>query len=290
MVALAAPLAFVASGPLQWVGLALIVTTTVAALDEIQNLNVGVRLGLQVFAAVIVVLGVGLVRRVELPTGNLALGAASIPLTIVWIVAFINVYNFMDGVNGIASIQGVVGGTVLSVLLALHGDVAGASLAAAAAGAAAGFLPWNLRNAVFMGDIGSTGLGLVFAALTIRASSVGVGLVAAALPFAAFIFDVALTLVVRTAQGDSPLWKAHRQHLYQRLTRSGWSHFSVAVLWGFFAVLAGALGLVYEALAPPAQAFGLIALLLVLAAAAVRIYAFQRASTPTGKADPSGSD
>jgi UDP-N-acetylmuramyl pentapeptide phosphotransferase/UDP-N-acetylglucosamine-1-phosphate transferase len=140
MVALAAPLSFLASGPLQWVGLALIVITTVAALDEIRNLNVGVRLGLQVFVAVIVVLGVGLVRRVELPTGNLALGAASFPLTIVWIVAFINVYNFMDGVNGIASIQGVVGGTVLSVLLALHGDVAGASLAAAAAGAAAGFL------------------------------------------------------------------------------------------------------------------------------------------------------
>jgi len=143
-------------------------------------------------------------------------------LFIAWMV---NLYNFMDGSNGLAGFQGLFVSLVLAALFARSGDWAGATIALVLAGSCAGFLPWNLGRArVFMGDVGSLALGFIVAALLVY----GAGTAAFTLPVALmitalFLVDASLTLAVRILRGER-WYNAHRQHLYQRLIARGWTH------------------------------------------------------------------
>jgi UDP-N-acetylmuramyl pentapeptide phosphotransferase/UDP-N-acetylglucosamine-1-phosphate transferase len=103
-------------------------------------------------------------------------------------------------------------------------------LGLALAGAAAGFLPWNLPRArVFLGDVGSYGIGMVVAATSLTAVLDGIPLWMAAAPLAIYLTDTAWALAKRVRRGDS--WReAHRDHVYQRLIDVGWSHTAGAVL------------------------------------------------------------
>jgi Fuc2NAc and GlcNAc transferase len=137
----------------------------------------------------------------------------------------VNLYNFMDGSNGLAGFQGLFVSLVLAALFAGSGDWTGATIALVLAGSCAGFLPWNLGRArVFMGDVGSLALGFIVAALLVY----GAGTAAFTLPVAlmitaVFLVDASLTLAVRILRGER-WYNAHRQHLYQRLIARGWTH------------------------------------------------------------------
>lgn len=143
-----------------------------------------------------------------------------------------NLYNFMDGSNGMAGLQGVFAGCVLAWLFALAGDAPSMLLALLLAAACAGFLPWNLGHArVFMGDVGSLFLGFSIAALLLFGIGGGaMSLPAALLVMALFLADSSLTLASRVIRGER-WYNAHRQHLYQRLIAHGWSHGRVAALY-----------------------------------------------------------
>src|ERR1051326_3449597 len=195
-----------------------------AAVDEWRPVPHVLRLSLQVAIAsgTAVVAGL-LLKSLALPFATLAWSWLLVPLTLVWIVGVVNAYNFMDGLNGIASIEAIVCGATMALLASRHGDVAGAVLAAAVAGAAAGFLPWNLAGSIFMGDIGSGTLGFTFAVTALRLPTDGGSFAAAALPLAPFLFDTAVTLV-RRAFNREFLFHAHRSHFYQRLNQLGWPH------------------------------------------------------------------
>lgn len=155
--------------------------------------------------------------------------AAVIILFTAWMI---NLYNFMDGSNGMAGTQAVFGGLVLANLFSHAGDPDSAWLALMIAACSAGFLPWNLGKArVFMGDVGSLALGFLFAALLVYgvisgAFNLPVGLLVMAL----FLADSTLTLVVRVLKGER-WYNAHRQHLYQQLIAQGWTHTRVLLFY-----------------------------------------------------------
>ena len=139
------------------------------------------------------------------------------------IVWFINLYNFLDGINGYAGSE--------AIFLALAGFVLfGGSHFLVLAVAVLGFLYWNWNKArIFMGDVGSTLLGYNIAVLTIyyanqETNNFWIWIIL----FGVFLFDATFTLIRRKLGGEK-LSQAHRQHAYQRLTQVGWSHSKVTL-------------------------------------------------------------
>lgn len=152
---------------------------------------------------------------------------------VLFAVAFLNFFNFMDGINGIAAFQGMTGGLTIAILLAIGSGREPRSilLAAGVAGACLGFLPHNFPNArVFMGDIGSATIGFGLAILTfVGAKITDIPWIAFVLPLGVFLYDATFTVFKRAFRKEH-FWKAHREHHYQLLIRAGWSHRAVALL------------------------------------------------------------
>lgn len=148
---------------------------------------------------------------------------------VVW-VWFVNLFNFMDGIDGLAGSEAVaIGlGLVLLAAVASGGSPFGALAAGLIAGASLGFLVWNWMPArIFMGDVGSVPLGYLLGFLLLDAAAQGRWKAAAILPLY-FLADATITLLRRLFRGE-PVWRAHRQHFYQRAVRRGLSH--AAVVW-----------------------------------------------------------
>jgi len=150
-------------------------------------------------------------------------------LAAVWMM---NLYNFMDGSNGMAGFQGVFAGVVLAVLFQSGGQAAPALIALAVAAACAGFLPLNFPRArVFMGDAASVPLGFIFASLAVYGIQTGsLSLHVSILIMAVFIVDATMTLLARVIRREQ-WYTAHAQHVYQRLIAQGWSHHRVLVVY-----------------------------------------------------------
>lgn len=162
--------------------------------------------------------------------GAVRLGAFGSVLAILAIMWSVNLYNFMDGIDGLAGAEAVVVGLAGAVLLGA-GESPLALIALLVAAAGAGFLPWNWPPArLFMGDTGSGFLGFVFGGLALASEN------ARALPalvwlvlLAPFFLDATVTLVRRVASGER-WYIAHRSHAYQRAVRAGYSHLQVTVV------------------------------------------------------------
>jgi UDP-N-acetylmuramyl pentapeptide phosphotransferase/UDP-N-acetylglucosamine-1-phosphate transferase len=140
----------------------------------------------------------------------------------VWLV---NLYNFMDGIDGIAAVETVCIGLGL-VLVAAASGLGSAPLAAALAAGAAGFLVWNRHPArIFMGDVGSVPVGFLVGWLLLEAAGKGLWAPALLLPLY-FLADATWTLLRRIAHGHRP-WQPHREHFYQLAVRRGLGHGAV---------------------------------------------------------------
>jgi UDP-GlcNAc:undecaprenyl-phosphate GlcNAc-1-phosphate transferase len=253
-----------------------LVTAVSAAVDERRPLPRPLRFLIQIAIAVIPPLATGLLlQRVSLPYIAVATHWLAVPVTLFWIVGVVNAYNFMDGLNGIASVEAIVCGATMALLALRRGDVAAAALAASIAGAAAGFLPWNLGGSIFMGDVGSASLGFLFALTALRLAGDGVSFVAAALPLAPFILDAGVTLIRRAVTGQPFFSEPHRSHYYQWLNQLGWPHAGVTALWGGLAAACGALALAYDGSSEALRAAVLIAVAFAHAAL-FAIISFQR--------------
>jgi UDP-N-acetylmuramyl pentapeptide phosphotransferase/UDP-N-acetylglucosamine-1-phosphate transferase len=197
----------------------------VSWVDDLRGLGPGVRMGAQIAA---VALGIG----VAIPDGAVFQGwlpatadAAAAALLWVW---FVNLYNFMDGIDGIAGSEAVAigSGLTLFALLGTGYDPALAALAAAVAAAAAGFLVWNWAPArIFLGDVGSVPLGYLLGFLLLAAAARGHWRIALILPLY-FLADATITLLRRLARGER-IWLPHRQHFYQRAVQRGLGHGAV---------------------------------------------------------------
>jgi UDP-N-acetylmuramyl pentapeptide phosphotransferase/UDP-N-acetylglucosamine-1-phosphate transferase len=197
------------TGPRPWL-LPLLAVIGISLWDDRQGVPAALRLAVQAGAA-------GLWVWLEAPGVN-AVGAI---LAIVWMA---NLYNFMDGSDGLAGSMTIVGFAAYAAAGGWAGDP-DAVLFLALAAATAPFLLRNLPPAkVFLGDVGSVPLGFLAAAFGIAGWSAGVwGAWFPPLVFLPFVADASLTLARRLLSG-ARVWQAHREHYYQRLVQLGWGH------------------------------------------------------------------
>lgn len=149
-------------------------------------------------------------------------------VTTVWLT---NLYNFMDGSDGLAGGMAVIGFGCYAWGAWRHGDGPLALSCGMVAAAALAFLAFNFHPAkVFLGDVGSIPLGFLAASLGCAGWARGHwGLWFPATVFSPFIVDATVTLMRRLARRER-VWKAHREHYYQRLVRMGWGHRKTALV------------------------------------------------------------
>ncbi len=201
------------------------------------------RLLIQVVAAGLVVRWAGGLSRLPLPAPlDVPLGPFGIPLAVVWIVGVTNLYNFLDGIDGYAGLQGVVAGLGMAALLVVHPPLA---FGLVLAGACLGFLAHNWHPArIFMGDAGAYLLGFMLAALPFEIGPAERPrlVFATTLCLWFFLSDGTFTILRRLVGGEK-IWTAHRSHLYQRLVRAGMSHGAVALRVSAAATVVAALGI-----------------------------------------------
>ena len=234
------PMSILVSGTFSWgyfTGALLI--ALVSYLDDLRPIRFMWRLVVHCSAAIVLIADTETWHGITM-LGNLQLGNFGYVITFLWIVWMVNSYNFMDGIDGLAGLQAVIAGIgwfILGIMLgmpviSLFGGVIAAS--------SLGFLLHNLSPArIFMGDVGSAFLGFTFAALPLMART-SVMKSPDLLPIAAvlfvwfFLFDSVVTIVRRAIRGEK-IWVAHREHLFQRLVSSGYTHRRVTVLYGVLA-------------------------------------------------------
>lgn len=214
-----------------WILVALLPVAVISLLDDRGGVRPRYRLVAHLTAGgILVVGGLGWVH-LELPGLTLVLGPVfTLPLTLLLVVWMTNLYNFMDGMDGLAGGMAVFGFGALAVLGWRGGDPSYALACANIAMAAAGFLTANFPPArLFLGDLGSTSLGLLAVALALFGNARGLfPLWVAGLAFSPFILDATATLIRRAFRGER-LWEAHRSHHYQRLVLAGWSQQRVMI-------------------------------------------------------------
>ncbi len=200
-------------------------------LDDRYNLSSLLRYGVQLAVAIFAVIRYG---NFPLPIinslGNIGIFIMVI-LTIIGITAFINFYNFMDGLDGIVAGVSVVQLSFFTIYLHQYQWLI-------LIGALLGFLYWNWSPAkIFMGDVGSTFLGLVIPIALIQVSDpiIAWSSLAIVLPI---VGDTIYTLIVRLRKGEN-IFQAHRSHIFQRLQQSGWTHQTVAISYILLTIIIG---------------------------------------------------
>ena len=197
--------------------------------DDLGGLPPVVRLVAQLVAA-------GSVYALSAPGSLIGDGAPSVfeaaVVVTAW-VGFLNIFNFMDGIDGIAGTETVTLGLGAAVVVAIAGGAPPVALfGLTAAAAALGFLRWNWHPAkVFMGDSGSVPLGFLLGWLLIALAADGLWAPALILPLY-YLADGGLTLLKRLVRGEK-IWHAHREHFYQRALSPGDDHRPVVRLVAF---------------------------------------------------------
>lgn len=215
----------------------------VSLLDDFRPLPARIRFLIQLVAAT-------LATWTLVPPEWGVVGQAVSILCIVWMS---NLYNFMDGANGLAGGMAVFGFAAYALVASYAGEFDLAIWSICIAAAAGGFLAFNFDPArIFMGDVGSVPLGFLAAVLGLEGLRLGVWPAwFPLLVFSLFIVDATVTLLRRGLHGEK-VWLPHREHYYQRLIQSGWSHRRLALaayLLMFFTVGSACLSIIASPIA-----------------------------------------
>ncbi len=230
-----------------WILVGAVIVVGLGIVDDRKALGAKFKFVVQIFAAAIPVVLGGL--RIEVFTNPFvfsdslywSVGALSIPITIIWIVAITNAVNLIDGLDGLAvGVSSIASMTMLAVALFI-GEIEIAVILAALAGACVGFMPYNLNPAeIFMGDTGSTFLGYMLATMSIQGLFKVYALISFAVPFLILglpIFDTGFAMIRRVLSGRSP-FSADRGHVHHRLIDMGFNQKqAVAILYVISVVL-----------------------------------------------------
>ena len=206
--------------------LAFCVIFTTGLLDDKFSLKPAQKLAGQVFAAVIAVAGGLVIGDISSPLGPefISLGWMAYPVTVIYLVAYVNIINLIDGLDGLAAGISAIASFTMFVLSVMAGRLDAAALSIAVTGSSLGFLRYNFHPAsIFMGDSGSLTLGFAlgcssllsvtrFAGLT----TIIVPLVIAAVP----ILDT-LSAIVRRTRAHVSIGQADRGHIHHRLMDEG---------------------------------------------------------------------
>ncbi|NOQ24378.1 MAG: glycosyl transferase [Bacteroidales bacterium] len=203
----------------------------VSLLDDIFSLSAKIRLIIQVFSAGMAVFFISTIHTVDLGFYIINSSFLVIPFVFIGLIWFVNLFNFLDGIDGYAASQAIF---ISLAFFILTGDFLLLYLIASIIG----FLIWNWQPAkIFMGDIGSTVLGFTLGVLTIYYSQkYKISIFTLLIPSALFWFDATYTLF-RRWRNKEKLSEAHKKHAYQRIVQSGFSHQKTvisAILVNFF--------------------------------------------------------
>lgn len=226
---------------LLWVTLAALASALLGLGEDLRGVSVTVR------SILLLAIAIGVAIGLMLLTGAAWWFAI---YAVLFVSGYINVANFMDGLNGISGFHGIIAGATFAIAGVLSElpwlIVAGAVLAAGFAG----FLPWNLtKPGAFLGDVGSYLLGGAVATTSLFAVMNGVPILASIGPMIIYFGDVAVTLVKRVRAGHK-WYEPHREHVYEQLQQMGFSHVQASGITALFTMIAAGLGLLSYAVEP----------------------------------------
>lgn len=220
--------------------------------DDKNNLSALTRFATQVIAATIILFFVGGLNTFSLPfLGEFSLGFLSPFLGIIWIAGVTNIYNFMDGVDGIATEQALAASAGWMIFAFLWNEPVLFTINLIVFATVLVFLAYNWDPAkIFMGDVGSLFLGFFFAVMPFLAAylsedyTIANTLWIGVLLLWPFLFDSSSTLIRRLRKGEN-IFEAHRSHLYQKLNIAGWSHAMISTLYLAFSLFCLIMSLLY---------------------------------------------
>lgn len=209
-----------------WIAGSGLLVAGISYVDDRFTLPSGFRFIIHVLAAALLIFAGGIINQLQLPGLELALPYwAGVIVTLLFVVWMLNLYNFMDGMDGFAGGMAVFGFGTFAVFGLLAGGTLFGVLNLIIAAAALGFLVLNFPPArIFMGDVGSSTLGFLAASMSLWAAHERLfPFWIAVLVFSPFIADATVTLLRRLWRREK-IWQAHKTHYYQRLVQAGWGH------------------------------------------------------------------
>lgn len=204
-----------------------VILVAIGVIDDLRGLSVPLRFAL--YASCCAVTVDLFYPFFSYPTAPALILGLVATLGLLWLL---NLYNFMDGIDGFAAVQCIVACVCTSLIVLVRGgDIAYVQFCLLLAAAHAGFLIWNWPPArLFMGDAGSVTCGFLLGALALLGSVQNVlPLTCWLILLGCFIVDASSTLVRRMLAGER-FWRPHRQHAYQRLSRHFGSHLPVVFI------------------------------------------------------------
>ncbi|SER18297.1 UDP-N-acetylmuramyl pentapeptide phosphotransferase/UDP-N-acetylglucosamine-1-phosphate transferase [Nitrosomonas sp. Nm51] len=212
-----------------WSGIGVLAGISIA--DDIRNIPAGYRLCVHLLVALVCSFSL-------LSDSHGWLLVTGVTLAVIWMS---NLFNFMDGSDGLAGGMALIGFGFYGLMAYLSGDIGFAVANLSVAAASFGFLLHNFHPArIFLGDAGAVPLGYLAAVMGLLGWMNG--LWSPWMPlliFSPFIVDATVTLIKRLARGEK-IWQAHRQHYYQRMVQSGFGHKNTALFGYGLMLMAGA--------------------------------------------------
>lgn len=212
----------------------------VSFIDDIFNISPKIRLLFQFLSAGLALYFLGGFQQITMPFSNIAFSLFFVFFVWFSIVWFVNLFNFLDGIDGYAATQAIF----LSLSLAFFSiDFTPLILAVSTMG----FLIWNWQKAkIFMGDVGSTSLGFTLAVLAIHyGKNLEMNILIPIILSSVFWFDATITLIRRKINKEN-ITQAHRKHAFQRITQAGWSHQKTVIYAQFINLLFFILTLIFN--------------------------------------------
>lgn len=218
------------------------IIAAVGFVDDIRSLPAGTRLAAHFIASAGAVWWLGGLPAIDVGFTRIQVGLGGGVAAVFLLVWAINLYNFMDGIDGLASVEAIFLAGCGGLLLMARNAQSLASVSFVVFGAALGFLYWNWEPAkIFMGDVGSGFLGFTFGTLAVWSeNSQTVPIIVWFILAGVFFMDASITIVRRLPGG---MWRyAHRTHAYQRAVISGLTHSRVVLTIAAFNLVLGGLG------------------------------------------------
>lgn len=173
--------------------------------------------------------GIGVIGALSLAFVGTGFSLLWIPVAAFFVAAYVNAFNFMDGVNGISGLNAIVAGLAFTTAGADAGSRPVILLGVTVAASAAGFLLVNGSGRLFLGDGGSYFIGTLIALTVIVGIADGLNTLLLVAPLLIYFVDTGLTLIRRGLRGEN-LAQAHSEHIYQRLLGGQWGHGQSATL------------------------------------------------------------
>ncbi|MDD5723976.1 MAG: glycosyltransferase family 4 protein [Syntrophales bacterium] len=211
--------------------------------DDVKGNSFLFRFFIQAIAATVVMVFGMVISEFEFPLdGRAQLGISKYVITFLWIVGLTNAYNFMDGINGLAAGTAVIAGLFFGIISFGQGSDLAYIISCVVVAGTLGFFVFNFPRArLFMGDVGSTFLGFVFATLAIIAALYDhshTSFFVMPLLLFHFIYDAFFTFLRRLIRGEN-VFLAHRTHLYQLFVGLGYSHTKVSIFYFAVGIIQG---------------------------------------------------